>query len=193
MNTKYKTVVETDWYRIRQEVREKITWKTPIRKLAWQILMPIMERFRIAYNSHCGQIKSLQALDKRRKLRIKILEDETSESRCIISRLDNLVNEMNKDKGNREYVFDVEQLNKEEQEILGNNHDHPVVKVLMKSFKAKADENNDKLVHFQEQSEFKRAQWALAIRVYDDLVMQMKTFGMYETKKAKKAEKEANY
>ena len=161
-------------YEINRE-GEKVTWKTPIKRLAWQILMPTMEKFRKCYNN---------------------MVDVNKEYKEDIKRLSGLVNLQSEELENkdiRNYVFDIEQLNKEEQEILGNNHDHPVVKVLMKSFKAKADENNDKLVHFQEQPEFKRAQWALAIRVYDDLIMQMKTFGMYETKKAKKAEKEANY
>ena len=80
----------------------------------------------------------------------------------------------------RQYNFDTDRLSAEDQKLLGKYYDHTVVKVLEKAFKAKADENNDMLVHNQHESEAKRLQWQMAIRIYDDFVIQMKTLSRYQ-------------
>jgi len=109
---------------------------------------------------------------------INRLDELVSEKKLEIDRLSQVVNLQTKElekRSVREYVFDIDSLTQEEQQTLGKFHDHIVVKILKKSFKAKADENCDKIVHFPEESPVKLAQWALAVRVYDDLVLQLKT------------------
>ena len=99
-----------------------------------------------------------------------------------LDKKDKLINLLVKEKDNlennreiRKYVFDIDMLTEKDQKTLGKFHDHEVVKVLQKAFKAKADENCDKMVHFPEESPVKLGQWSLAVRIYDDLVIQLKT------------------
>jgi len=113
-----------------------------------------------------------------KKLAKYILKDELADNERLLDRQDEIIHAMLEDEQElpvRGYVFDIDMLGQDDRDLLGKFYDHPVIEVLKKSFKVKADENCDKLIHFQEESEFKRAQWALAVRIYDDLIIQLKT------------------
>ena len=95
-------------------------------------------------------------------------------------RLNDLVNKLNKEnyalRNNRlprEYAFAPEFLTAEEQEIIGDYVETPIIDLITKWFKAKADQNNDLLLH-NTQDPAKQEKFKLAVLMYDDWRMFIK-------------------
>ncbi len=100
---------------------------------------------------------------------------EIKRLKAIIKRQDALINLQTDELSNlqkRGYIFEAEQLTPSDITILRNHHE--ALEVIEKYFKSKADDNADKLLHNQEAPESKRLQMSMAVRIYDDLVLQMK-------------------
>ena len=110
-----------------------------------------------------------------------------------IERLSNLVNQLKDELAEKQrgYIFRPEKLTEADQLILARNVDNELIVLLKKLFKIKADENADLLLHFPAETEAKRVGWSIAIRMYDDLVMQLdRSENILKNKEALKRAKE---
>lgn len=98
-----------------------------------------------------------------------------------IERLNNLVNALNKENAElkeqlkpREYVFAPDGLTNEEQEIIGKYVGTPLIELIEKWLKSKADINNDLLLHNSKNDPIMEAKFKLAVLMYDDWRMFIK-------------------
>jgi hypothetical protein len=94
-----------------------------------------------------------------------------------IDRLSELANMLNEQaeviQTGRGYVFKPEHLTEADQLTLAKNINNDFIAILKKLLKMKADENADLLLHFPAETEAKRVGWSMAVRMYDDFVMQL--------------------
>jgi len=96
-------------------------------------------------------------------------------------RLNDLVNALNKENAalregrpDREYNFTPITVTTEEQKIIGDFAEAPIIELLTKWFKSKADTNNDLLLHNSEGDPIKEAKFKVAVLMYDDWRMFIK-------------------
>jgi len=104
-------------------------------------------------------------------------------------RLEEIVNTWEKeDIVAREYSFAPKSLEQDEMETIGRYVETPILALIGKWFKSRADQNNDLLVHNLDANDEKKALYRIAVLVYDDwLMFTQKCAQMYD--KAEKADK----
>lgn len=107
--------------------------------------------------------------------------------RTQVDRLSEIINKysaervINEQRDVREYVFSPQSLTGEEQLIVGKFVGNPLMEMLTKWFKSRADQNNDMLIHNTDATDEKKALWRIAVLVYEDWYMFVKNCGqMYE-------------
>ena len=112
---------------------------------------------------------------------IENLIAENNSLKTQIDRLSELINmysaERDKAREIREYIFSPLSLTSEEQTIIGKFIGTPLVELLTKWFKSRADQNNDMFIHNADASDEKKALWRTAVLIYEDWYMFMKNCG----------------
>ena len=112
---------------------------------------------------------------------IENLIAENNSLKTQIDRLSELINmysaERDKAREIREYIFSPLSLTSEEQTIIGKFICTPLVELLTKWFKSRADQNNDMFIHNADASDEKKALWRTAVLIYEDWYMFMKNCG----------------
>lgn len=117
-----------------------------------------------------------------KRLARKILKDDFTALDAIVesqesdsSRLSNVINQLSKEndalrknRPYRNYSFAPESLTSDDQQTIGEFTDTPIFDLFSKWFKAKADQNNDLLLHTDKASDEQKALWRLAVLMYDD-------------------------
>ncbi|MBU0712418.1 hypothetical protein KKA87_10950 [bacterium] len=141
--------------------------------------------------------------DTMKKVAEKVLEDEINSREELVAslsrenvylsenlgRLEKIINAWeHEDREMREYTFAPKNLTNEESEIVGKYVGSPIMELISKWFKARADQNNDMLVHNMDASDEKKALWRIAVLAYEDWYMFTKNCGqLYEKAQKKEA------
>lgn len=107
-----------------------------------------------------------------------------------LKRLEKVLNEMEKvERQIREYSFSPGTMEADDIEIIGRMGDSPLVSLISKWFKAKADQNNDMLIHNVDATDEKKSLWRIAVLVYEDWYMFIKNCQQMADKAKKKEDK----
>ena len=160
-----KPQVMTCWHEF--EGSKKLSWRNPLKMIARWILHEEWDNFKGHYNRNLKCFEGYcEKLNERR--------DRIRELKASEERLSELVNKLKDEAYNgRGYIFRADYLTESEQIIIGKSIKHEMVQLFKKMFKAKADENADLLIHFPQENCCKRSGWSIAVRMYDDLTMQI--------------------
>ena len=108
------------------------------------------------------------------KKELEVLNETLKNSLRSEKRLSEIINELNQeeieDREMRKYCFAPKSLTAEEQEIIGDFVETPIIELLSKWFKLKADQNNDILQHGN-LDQIQDAKLKVAVLMYDDRKM----------------------